>query len=289
MMIPTTNKNSQDIQMARERKHLVLLGCGKMGSAMLRGWLQRPEQFKHISIIEPEGLSPDIASSDLISFYSSLDALLNSDAAHIDFVVLAVKPQMMTNAIAPFGQIALDDIVFLSIAAGLSCDWISRQLGGSGKIVRAMPNTPASVGVGMTALYVNENIKGYQREFCISLLQAVGDVIIIPEEAMMDSVTALSGSGPAYVFLLAEAMESAGIRLGLPEVLSKKLARGTIFGAGKLLMQDTSEASVLRENVTSKGGTTAAAMSVLMKEDVLVNLVIEAMRDARDRSIELGQ
>ena len=256
---------------------------------MLKGWLQRPDQFRHISIIEPAGLSPVIASSDLISCHASLDAVLQSDAEPIDFVVLAVKPQMMAEAIAPFGQIARDDIVFLSIAAGLSCDWISRQLGGRGHIVRAMPNTPASVGAGITAIYKSETISEHQQEFCVSLLQAVGEVIIIPDEEMMDAVTALSGSGPAYVFLLAEAMESAGVKLGLPEALSKKLARGTVFGAGTLLMQNRSESSVLRENVTSKGGTTAAALSVLMRDDDLVKLVLAAMQDAKDRSRELGQ
>ena len=256
---------------------------------MLKGWLQQPDQFKHISIIEPAGLSPDIASSDLVSCHASLDAVLQSDAAPIDFVVLAVKPQMMAEAIAPFMQIARDDIVFLSIAAGLSCDWISLQLGGRGHIVRAMPNTPASVGAGITAIYKSETISEHQQEFCVSLLQAVGEVIIIPDEEMMDAVTALSGSGPAYVFLLAEAMESAGVKLGLPEALSKKLARGTVFGAGTLLMQNRSESSVLRENVTSKGGTTAAALSVLMRDDDLVKLVLAAMQDAKDRSRELGQ
>lgn len=279
----------QDIPRVVKKRHLVLLGCGKMGSAMLKGWLQRPDQFRHISIIEPAGLSPVIASSDLISCHASLDAVLQSDAEPIDFVVLAVKPQMMAEAIAPFGQIARDDIVFLSIAAGLSCDWISRQLGGRGHIVRAMPNTPASVGAGITAIYKSETISEHQQEFCVSLLQAVGEVIIIPDEEMMDAVTALSGSGPAYVFLLAEAMESAGVKLGLPEALSKKLARGTVFGAGTLLMQNRSESSVLRENVTSKGGTTAAALSVLMRDDDLVKLVLAAMQDAKDRSRELGQ
>ena len=289
MISPAPYTPPQDIPRAGKKQHLVLLGCGKMGSAMLKGWLQQPDQFKHISIIEPAGLSPDIASSDLVSCHASLDAVLQSDAAPIDFVVLAVKPQMMAEAIAPFGQIARDDIVFLSIAAGLSCDWISLQLGGRGHIVRAMPNTPASVGAGITAIYASETIAEHQQEFCVSLLHAVGEVIIIPNEEMMDAVTALSGSGPAYVFLLAEAMESAGVKLGLPEALSKKLARGTVFGAGTLLMQDRSESSVLRENVTSKGGTTAAALSVLMREEALVKLVLAAMQNAKDRSRELGQ
>ena len=289
MISPAPHTPPQDIPRVVKKRHLVLLGCGKMGSAMLKGWLQRPDQFRHISIIEPAGLSPVIASSDLISCHASLDAVLQSDAEPIDFVVLAVKPQMMAEAIAPFGQIARDDIVFLSIAAGLSCDWISLQLGGRGHIVRAMPNTPASVGAGITAIYKSETISEHQQEFCVSLLQAVGEVIIIPDEEMMDAVTALSGSGPAYVFLLAEAMEYAGVKLGLPEALSKKLARGTVFGAGTLLMQNRSESSVLRENVTSKGGTTAAALSVLMRDDDLVKLVLAAMQDAKDRSRELGQ
>ena len=270
-------------------KHLVLLGCGKMGSAMLKGWLQYKEYFKRISIIEPAGVSSDFETMEIINCYESVDALVKNDRTSIDFVVLAVKPQMMKDAIAPFTQIALDDIVFLSIAAGLSSKWLEGQLGGSKQIVRAMPNTPASIGAGITAVYANEAIQVHKIDFCISLLEAVGEVIILPNEEMMDAVTALSGSGPAYVFLLAEAMQIAGTNLGLPDLISKKLARGTVFGAGTLLDKDTADSSILRENVTSKGGTTAAALSVLMQKNGLVDLVLKAMRRAEQRSRELGQ
>ena len=196
---------------------------------------------------------------------------------------------MMSDAIAPFRQVSLNNIVFLSIAAGLSCDWISKQLGGGGQIVRAMPNTPASVSAGITAIYTSGVIDANQQSFCVTLLQAVGEVIIIPNEEMIDTVTALSGSGPAYVFLLAEAMQSAGVKLGLSEAIAKKLAERTILGAGILLTQEASISSELRENVTSKGGTTSAALSVLMEGDCLVNLILKAMQKAEERSRELGQ
>ena len=270
-------------------QHLVLLGCGKMGSAMLRGWLQQLEYFTRISVIEPAGISDDFEAIDFIVCYASLDAFIKSNRTSIDFVVLAVKPQMMANALAPFSQIATDNTVFLSIAAGLSSKWLEEHLGGSKQIVRAMPNTPASVGAGVTAVYVGNKIPPNKKEFCITLLEAVGEVIILPDEKMMDAVTALSGSGPAYVFLLAEAMQLAGTNLGLPDILSKKLARGTVFGAGTLLAQDTADSSILRENVTSKGGTTAAALSVLMEKDSLAELILKAMQQAEKRSRELGQ
>ena len=289
MTSPKLNEHSLNSQRVEAKRHLVLLGCGKMGSAMLKGWLEHPEYFKHISIIEPAGLSPEFPLSGLISCYSSIDELLKSNSTPIDIVVLAVKPQMMSDAIAPFRQVSLNNIVFLSIAAGLSCDWISKQLGGGGQIVRAMPNTPASVSAGITAIYTSGVVDANQQSFCVTLLQAVGEVIIIPNEEMMDTVTALSGSGPAYVFLLAEALQSAGVKLGLSEVIAKKLAERTILGAGALLAQEASIASELRENVTSKGGTTSAALSVLMEEDRLVNLILKAMQKAEERSRELGK
>ncbi len=289
-MTPTTQINNTLNRKKREYgKHLVLLGCGKMGSAMLRGWLQNKEHFKCISVIEPTDVSAYFEATEIISFYASIDALMKNDKTSIDFVVLAVKPQMMEDAIAPFRKMASDNIVFLSIAAGLSSNWFRGRLGGRKQIIRAMPNTPASVGAGITAVYASKAIPAHKIEFCITLLEAVGEVIILPDEKMMDAVTALSGSGPAYVFLLAEAMQLAGINLGLPEILSKKLARGTVFGAGTLLAKQTEDPSILRENVTSEGGTTAAALSVLMKKDGLAELVLKAMERAEQKSRELGQ
>ena len=281
--------STHNFRSAECRQHLVLLGCGKMGTAMLRGWLQQSEYFTCISVIEPAGMSDDFEAIDFIIWYVSLDAFIKKNRTSIDFVVLAVKPQIMANVLAPFSQIAIDDTVFLSIAAGLSYKWLKGHLGGNKQIVRAMPNIPASVGAGMTAVYMGNEIPPRKKEFCITLLEAVGEVIVLPDEKMMDAVTALSGSGPAYVFLLAEAMQLAGTNLGLPDILSKKLARGTVFGAGTLLAQETADSSILRENVTSKGGTTAAALSVLMEKDSLAELILKAMQRAEQRSRELGQ
>jgi len=289
MNLPVDEHPGNYIAGAKLGSHVVLLGCGRMGSAMLAGWLNHPENFLKISVIEPAELDKKYTESDVIAHYSSLDDLANIDATPIDFVVLAVKPQMMAEAVSQFRNMALDKIVFLSIAAGLSCEWISEQLGGNSQVVRAMPNTPAAVGAGITALYAAQSVAADQKEFCVRLLQAIGGVIVLPDEKMMDAVTALSGSGPAYVFLLTEAMQAAGEQLGLPQELSYKLARGTISGVGALLDQDTSDASVLRQNVTSKGGTTAAALSVLMEDDALLKLISRAMSKAEERSRELGK
>ena len=288
----TTNaltKKTQNQPKWERSQHLVLLGCGKMGSALVKGWLHQRENFKCISIIEPAGISAELEALDLITCYVSLEQLITQDTTPIDFVVLAVKPQMMLDAIAPFSKITDENIVFLSIAAGLSSQWLREHLNGTKQIVRAMPNTPASIGAGITAIYADVEIPKQKREYCVDLLKAVGEVIMLPNEEMMDAVTALSGSGPAYVFLLAEAMQLAGKKLGIPDELSRKLARETVFGSGMLLTQDPSDSSTLRENVTSKGGTTAAALSVLMEEDCFLNLILTAMQKAEKRSRELGE
>mgnify|MGYP001169264479 CR=1 FL=1 len=289
-MISDTSINTTiNLKITECRYHLVLLGCGKMGSALLKGWLQRKDLFARISVIEPANIVSDFEATDLINRYTSIGSFMDINNMSIDFVVFAVKPQMMAKVIAPFSHKSLQNAVFLSIAAGLSAKWFEERLSGSKQIVRAMPNIPASVGAGITAVYISDAIPEQKKEFCITLLEVVGETVILPDEKMMDAVTALSGSGPAYVFLLAEAMQIAGVQLGLPEILSKKLARGTVYGAGALLARETADSAVLRENVTSKGGTTAAALSVLMEKNCLAELILKAMQLAQQRSRELGE
>lgn len=266
-----------------EDSPLLLVGCGKMGRALLDGWLDggvvAPDR---VIVIEPA----DIALPQGVRRVDRAEAL-GADLRP-GIVVFAVKPQAMDEVLPPYTRFVQPGTVFLSIAAGRPVGYFAGRLGTAAGIVRAMPNTPASVGRGVTVLCANENVAASQREICADLLAAVGAVEWIEDEALMDAVTAVSGSGPAYVFLLAEVLAQAGIAAGLPPALAEKLARLTVAGSGELLMQSDTPASTLRENVTSPGGTTAAALSVLMAEDGLNRLMTEAVAAATRRSRELA-
>jgi pyrroline-5-carboxylate reductase len=210
-------------------------------------------------------------------------------------IVLAVKPQMMDDAIAGLGDMKHADCAYLSIAAGISTGWLKQRLGDAAIVIRAMPNTPAAIGKGITALYADapnqasNQAPNQARNLASQLLAAVGQVVHVQDEALMDGVTALSGSGPAYVFLLVEAMTEAGIKAGLPDDLAAELAKATVCGAGALVAAVDTAPAILRENVTSKGGTTAAALAVLMADDGLTSLMTKAVAAAKARSIELGE
>jgi len=270
-------------------QHIILLGCGKMGSALLRGWLADSALEADFTIIEPyDDAVAWLPQLDNLRRYSSVSEAASAAVPKADFVLLAVKPQMMADAASDLKSLSHDMTAYLSIAAGLSCDWLSNHLGAEAAILRSMPNTPAAIGKGITALYANMHVRSEQRAFASQLLRAVGVVVDLPNETLMDAVTALSGSGPAYIFHMAEAMAAAGEQLGLSEALAHQLARQTIAGAGALLEQSDEAASTLRETVTSKGGTTAAALSVLQSDNGLHALLMNAMQAAYDRSKELG-
>ena len=265
-------------------KNICLIGCGKMGSAMLAGWQKDEMLAANFHVIEPMLDAPELASPHT-SFYRDIGAL--PDGFTADLVVLAVKPQMMAEVLAVAVSVGSTETSWLSIAAGLSTQKLSAMLCGETRILRAMPNTPAAIGMGITALFSCPDVPGDIRDLSEQLLRASGQVVHLQDEKLMDAVTALSGSGPAYVFLLAEAMAAAGHRLGLPEDMSMQLAIHTIKGAGALMAADDSPPAVLRENVTSKGGTTAAALSVLMQEQRMVALMDEALDAAAKRAAEL--
>jgi len=257
-----------------------------MGQALLAGWLAEGLLPSRIVVVEPSGLTGPLAERSV---------RVVPDAASIpktfspDIVVLAVKPQVLPSVITAYAGYA--KAVFLSIAAGKTLGWLSSQLGPEAPVVRAMPNTPASVGRGITVCCANGKVTAKARKDCAKLLLAVGQVEWLEDEGLMDAVTAVSGSGPAYVFLLAETMEAAGIRAGLPPDLAKKLARATVSGAGELLRLSEAEASTLRENVTSPGGTTAAAVEVLTgggSGNGLPVLMRDAVSAAIRRSRELA-
>lgn len=259
-----------------------------MGSAMLRGWLADTSLAAEFAIVEPFqdhlGWTADHANIQLFDTVESCAAA--GKAARM--IVLAVKPQMMEDAIAGLGALAGPETGFLSIAAGIPTSWFRSRLGDNAAILRSMPNTPAAIGKGVTALCAGPDAPADLVALSEQLLSAIGTVVRVDDEALMDAVTALSGSGPAYVFLLAEVMTRAGIAAGLPDDLARQLAEATVSGAGALIDAADEPPSQLRVNVTSKGGTTAAALAVLMADDGMAPLLERAILAARDRSVELG-
>ncbi|MHA1564387.1 MAG: pyrroline-5-carboxylate reductase [Alphaproteobacteria bacterium] len=263
---------------------LLLVGGGKMGIALLKGWLARGLAPENAFVIEPNPQA-EIHAIEGITTVGDVDALPNVRPA---VVVLAVKPQVMDGALPAYRRFVDSATVFLSIAAGKTIAGLTSYLGEDVSLVRAMPNTPAAVGRGITVLCANRLVSPVQREVCGQLMAAVGEVAWIDDEGQMDAVTGVSGSGPAYVFLLVEALAAAGRAEGLPEGLAMRLARATVAGSGALLHEVDEDAAQLRVNVTSPAGTTAAALDVLMGEDGLTPLLERAVRAAAARSRELA-
>jgi pyrroline-5-carboxylate reductase len=262
---------------------LVLVGAGKMGGALLEGWLRLGLDPKNVAVIEPEA-PPQIAALSQRGLQLNPNPRALTDVAAI---VLAVKPQVAPQAIAPLAPLVSPATVVVSIMAGRTLKFLSEALPKPCAMVRAMPNTPAAIGRGITVavpLRANEA----QRALADRLLSAAGAVEWTDNESLMDAVTAVSGSGPAYVFLLAEALTEAGVAAGLPPELAAKLARETVAGSGELLHRSTLSAAVLRENVTSPGGTTAAALAVLMGQGGLAPLMERAVAAATARARELA-
>jgi pyrroline-5-carboxylate reductase len=259
---------------------IILVGCGKMGSAMLGGWIARGVAPETILVVEP---NPPFLPSGVRVFASATD--IPSDIVP-KTVILAVKPQVMAEVAAPYARFA-GKAVYLSIAAGKTIGFFEKIFGVEAAIVRAMPNTPAMLGRGITGAFANAAASPF-KSACGDLLAAVGEVVWVENEADIDAVTAVSGSGPAYVFLLAEAMAEAGRAAGLPTELADKLARATVAGAGEMLHRLPESAAQLRQNVTSPGGTTAAALAVLMADDGFGPLLTKAIEAAARRSRELA-
>lgn len=266
---------------------LLLAGCGKMGGALLAGWLARGLPAANVLVVEPHDETAD-------ALRTRHGVTVVADAADIpagtrpDVVLLAVKPQVM-DAVAPAYARFAGDAVFLSIAAGRTIASFEAVLGPQAAIVRAMPNTPAAVGRGITVACPNRNVGDARKHLCQHLLEAVGEVAWIGDEVLMDAVTAVSGSGPAYVFLLAECLAHAGRQAGLDDDLAGRLARATVAGAGELLHRAGESAAQLRKNVTSPGGTTAAALDVLMAPDGLEALLDAAVAAAVKRGQALAK
>ena len=263
--------------------HLVLVGAGKMGSALLEGWLRFGLDPKHIAVLEPQP-SPQISTLESRGLRLNPQLRALTDVAA---VVVAVKPQTAAEAIPQLKPMIGASTVVVSIMAGRTLQFIAGALNAPCALVRAMPNTPAAIGRGITVA-VPRDVSPAQRELAHRLLCATGTVEWTDDEALMDAVTAVSGSGPAYVFLLAEALAQAGVAAGLPPSLAAKLARETVAGSGELLHRSSLDAATLRQNVTSTGGTTAAALDVLMSRDGLDPVMEKAIAAATRRSRELA-
>ena len=273
-----------DIQSLRQIPGTVVLaGAGKMGGAMLSGWLSQGLDGKNVVVIEPQ-------PSDLVRVLAAKGVRLNpspKDISSISALVVALKPQAFREAgpgLKPFAGAAT---LVVSIMAGMTIASVAEICGGN--VVRAMPNTPAAIGRGITVAVAAKDVGDAQRSTADALLRATGSVEWVEDETLMDAVTAVSGSGPAYVFLLAEELARAGIAAGLPEELATKLARETLAGSGELLHRSEVSAASLRQNVTSPGGTTAAALEVLMGADGLQSLMTRAVAAATKRSKELAK
>jgi pyrroline-5-carboxylate reductase len=261
---------------------LLLVGCGKMGGAMLDGWLSRGLAAADVLVAEPvEALRPKKAELRAVGSTSEI-------SERPEVVVLAVKPQTMEAVLPDLRRFADEGAVFLSIAAGKTLKYFASHLGAAAKVVRAMPNTPAAVRQGITVACAAKGVSAAEKKRCQQLLEAVGQALWVEDEALMDPVTALSGSGPAYVFLLVEAMAAAGAKLGLSADMAMQLARATVAGSGELLRQSSEPAQQLRVNVTSPGGTTAEALKVLMAADGIQPVFDKALAAASRRSRELA-
>jgi pyrroline-5-carboxylate reductase len=277
-MVPPLNSNSSLQQITGT---IALAGAGKMGGAMLASWIAGGLDPQRLVLIEPH------PSTEITALTAKGVRLNPSGHRQVDTLVVAVKPQSFREAGAGLKPLVGPSTLVVSIMAGTTIAALEQVCGGT--LVRAMPNTPAAIGRGITVAVAAKDVSPAQRATADALLRATGSVEWVDDEALMDAVTAVSGSGPAYVFLLAEELARAGVEAGLPEDLATKLARETVAGSGELLHRSELSAATLRQKVTSPGGTTAAALDVLMAKDGMQPLMIRAIAAATKRSRELAK
>ena len=266
---------------------LVLVGCGKLGSALLTGWLARGLSPASVMVQDP---GPPTEVVELLARHKIRSAVdVRPLSAPPAVLLMAVKPQVMDAVFAPLAASAGPDTLVLSVAAGRTIASFERHLAPGRAVVRTIPNTPAAVGRGITVCTANAAVTAKQRALTDQLMGAVGAVGWVDDETLIDAATAVSGSGPAYVFLLAECLAAAGRAVGLEPALAARLAEATVSGAGELMHQTGTPPGILRQNVTSPNGTTAAALQVLMGDDRLQRLMIEAVAAANKRAQELSR
>ena len=260
-----------------------------MGKAMLGGWLDDGIVAAGVAVVEPAFASGVIPFGDRseVSAYTSADYLPKTFRPEV--VVFAVKPQQIPNTLPAYVRFVSANAVFLSIAAGTEIAYFEQQFGPDAAVVRAMPNLPASVGLGISVICPNSSVTSTQLETCTALLNAVGEVCVVEDEGLIDAATAVSGSGPAYVFLLIECLVKAGEAAGLPTELAGRLALVSVAGSGQLALMSDDPPDQLRRDVTSPAGTTEAALKVLMAENGFEALIIRAVEAAINRSRELAK
>jgi pyrroline-5-carboxylate reductase len=271
---------------SKRKEAVLLIGAGRMGGALLKGWVAS-KRFSAIHAVEPMP-SPAVkalARGKAILLTKNLPDPMPKVCA----VVLALKPQMLKGEQELLAAIGNSGAAVISIAAGVTTTFLSKALKAPVPVIRAMPNTPGAIGKGITALYASGDVKPKTRKLAEALMSALGETLWVKSESLMDAVTAVSGSGPAYVFLMAEAMAAAAREQGLDEATAEKLARATVAGAGALLASGNRKAAELRKDVTSPGGTTQAALNVLMAEGGLEPLMRRAIAAATKRGKELGK
>jgi pyrroline-5-carboxylate reductase len=265
---------------------LLVVGAGNMGGALLKGWLAQGLDPGHVRMVDPA------PSPAMLQFLVERSIALTAEPIKLSsppqVVVLAVKPQIMENVLPAVASLVGANTVVISVAAGRTIKSLSRALPRSTALVRTIPNTPASIGRGITVAVANAFVTSVQKSLCDGLLQSVGEVAWVDDEHLIDAATAVSGSGPAYVFLLAECLAEAGRAVGLPAELAARLARATVSGAGEFLHRSDQAPSVLRQNVTSPKGTTAAALEVLMAPGAFRELMTRAVAAAEKRARELA-
>ncbi len=262
---------------------VLLVGCGKMGGALLAGWL-RAGTVEQVDVVEPSAAQvPDHAA---VFRHDRIEDLAAGTLP--DIVVFAIKPQVADTVVPPYSRFTRAGTAFLSVAAGCTIGFFRDRLGADAAVIRVMPNTPAAIGQGISVLVATDNVGALQRDLASRLMAAAGTVEWIDDEGLIDAVTALSGSGPAYIFLLIETMAEAGRSVGLPADLAMRLARQTVIGSAALADHSGESAATLRQNVTSPGGTTQAALEVLMADDGMQPLFNRALAAAARRGRELA-
>ena len=267
----------------------ILAGCGNMGYAMLSGWLQAAKlPPDEVLVVEPNADLRKRAESLAVQTVKAAGDIPPGITAPA-LVVFAVKPQIIREAVQPYRRFANGKTTFLSVAAGTGIAIFEEILGKDAPVIRCMPNTPAAIGKGMIVTTGNARVSTAAHNFTSSLLEANGEVAYVDDESLMDAVTAVSGSGPAYLFHFIECLSAAAEQIGLPAATAQLLATQTIYGAAALAAQSDEHPAQLREQVTSPNGTTAAALAVLMGENRLKHLLADAVEAARKRSVELGK
>jgi len=263
---------------------VMLVGAGKMGLALAKGWLEAGLPASNLVLVDP---NPGDATRQFAEDY---ELTISAEAVGLlpNVLVIAVKPQVIDGVLAALQPVIGPHTMAISIAAGIDIARLSRGLG-MGRVVRTMPNTPAQIGKGITGLVAGPDVTAEERGVAEALLLAAGPVVWLDAEAQLDAVTAVSGSGPAYVFHLVEALAAAAKAQGLPDAIAEQLARQTVIGSAALMEADPASPAILRQNVTSPNGTTAAGLAVLMGENGLTELVGQTVDAARKRSEELGR